>query len=247
MKKKLNTLLQLVQLRVLGYFPGYPILKRTDTCKVEILADKDFQQSCREVNRFTCLDTPRLANLWNLCRHTNPQGGILEVGSFRGGGALHLSNSSPGRRIILCDSFEGFELLDPVVDRSFSYEMFKNTSHQNVDRLFAGRELDYKILAGFFPAVCQKEKFDLGRLSFVHLDVDAYKPTIESLEYLDPFMMERSLMVLDDYHRETDGVTQAVREFTSRNRAWTAFPLFPAQGLLVHESWFDKNGPPLSI
>lgn len=58
MKKKLATLLHILQSRLLGYAPGYPILKCTDTCKVEILADRDFQQSCREVNRFTCLDTP---------------------------------------------------------------------------------------------------------------------------------------------------------------------------------------------
>ena len=178
---------------------------------------------------------------------TNPEGNIIEVGSYRGGGALHLSNSCPKRKIIVCDSFSSFEKLDPVLDSNFAAGMFKNTSHQAVDALFRTRHRNYAVLAGFFPAVCQERNFDIGRISFAHMDVDAYKPTIESLEYLQPRMMDRSLIVFDDFLREAAGVMQAVREFTAAHRCWAAFPLFPGQGLLVHESWFSKGSPPFAI
>ena len=44
--------------------------------------------------------------------------------------------------------------------------------------------------------------------------------------------------MLDDYDRGTKGVKQAVTEFTAAHADWVAFPLFHAQGLLVHRSWF---------
>jgi Macrocin-O-methyltransferase (TylF) len=242
MKRKLKSLYRKVYAAIFGTSPGFPIIKPIDTYLVEILADPAFQASCHEVARHTLLDTPRLANLWNLCRMTNSQGHILEVGSYHGGGALHLSNACPQRKIIVCDSFQGFDKLDPYLDASFKYEMFKNASHQAVDQMFARRNRNYVILAGFFPAICRDKGFDLGPVSFVHLDVDAYKPTIESLEYLEPFMMDQSLIVLDDFNRTADGVMRAVREFIMRHPSWSAFPLFPGQGLLVPDRWFCQNG-----
>jgi len=207
-----------------------------DTCGVEILSDAAFQRSCREVAGLTLLDTPRLANLWSLCRLTNPLGHIIEVGSFKGGGALHLSNSCPERKIIACDSFEGFERLDAQLDRNFSQEMFKDTSRQRVEELFRSRGRAFQVIAGFFPQSCAG--IDLGPISFVHLDADIYKSTIESLEYLSGCTTERSLIVLDDFFRRADGVNKAVGEFIGHNRSWAAFPLFPGQGLMVHRSWF---------
>jgi hypothetical protein len=156
---------------------------------------------------------------------------------------LHLSNACPERRIIICDSFRGFAKLDPTLDRNFGYGMFKDTSVDSVRKLFASKGRDYVILAGFFPDVCREQGFDLGRISFAHLDVDAYEPTIRALEYLQQFMLDSSLIVLDDYLRRADGVMAAVREFTAKNRHWAAFPMFPGQGLLVQKSWFCVPQP----
>jgi len=241
LKRKFQSAYRIGYAKIVGTSPSYPILKPIDTCGVEILADADFHKSCKEVSQISVLDTPRLANLWSLCRMTNPKGNILEVGPYRGGGALHLSNSCPDRKIIVCDSFGGFEKLDPVLDSSFHDQMFKNTTHKAVDRLFRERKRNYAVLAGFFPAVCREKDFDLGPVSFVHLDVDAYKPTAESLEYLQPFMIDRSLFVFDDFNRRADGVMRAVREFTDKNSSWVVFPLFPSQGLMIHESWFNQS------
>ena len=76
----------------------FPVTKRMDRSNIEILADAEFQRSVREVEDLTLLDTARLANLWQLCRSTDLSGAMLEVGSFRGGGALHLSNCCPTRQ-----------------------------------------------------------------------------------------------------------------------------------------------------
>ena len=95
----------------------YPIIKPIDPAHVEVLAEPAFQSSVREVADLTMLDTARLANLWRLCKLTNPRGNILEVGSYKGGGALHLSNCCPDRKVVVCDSFQGFETLNSTLDK----------------------------------------------------------------------------------------------------------------------------------
>ncbi len=170
---------------------------------------------------------------------TNSQGSILEIGSYRGGGALHLSNACPQRKIYACDSFRGFETLHPGLDKSFDMDMFVSTTKKAVEQLFISRNREHEVIDGFFPASCAGRK--IAPVSFVHLDVDIYKATIESLVYLETenILTSRPLIVLDDFHRTAEGVNQAVAEFTAANKNWTSFPLFPGQGLMVHSSWFS--------
>lgn len=65
---------------------GYPILRPMDRNGIEILANEAFQQSCRSLRGSTLLDTPRLANLWQLCQLTDQDGAMAEIGTFMGGG-----------------------------------------------------------------------------------------------------------------------------------------------------------------
>jgi hypothetical protein len=216
----------------------YPILKPIDPAHLEVLGDPTFQGSVREVADFTMLDTPRLANLWKLCRLTDPNGNILEVGSYKGGGALHLSNCCPDRKMIVCDSFQGFEMLNATLDTNFHEGMFKDNRKESVAALFSSRGRKHEVIDGFFPASCAGRT--IGPVSFVHLDADVYKSTIESLTYLEQehILLEKALIVLDDYGREAEGVNHAVAEFTSAHPRWSAFPLFPGQGLLLSAAWF---------
>jgi hypothetical protein len=223
-------------LRVRG---NYSISKPIDPSNVEILGDPAFKASVKEVSDLTLLDTGRLANLWQLCRLTDPAGSILEIGSYRGGGALHLSNACPHRKIYACDSFRGFEKLHPDLDKSFDMDMFVSTTKKAVEQLFESRKRNYEVFDGFFPASCAGKK--IAPVSFVHLDVDIYKATIESLNYLEKeqILTSKPIIVLDDFHRTAEGVNQAVAEFTAANKNWISFPLFPGQGLLVHSNWFS--------
>lgn len=130
---------------------NFPVLKPIDPHGVDILANSAFQTSCLEIAQLTLLDTERLANLWQLCRLSNPDGNILDVGAYKGGGALHLSNCCPERKVIVCDSFEGFETLDPELDTNFSATMFKDNNRETVEKLFLKRQRKAEVIAGFFP------------------------------------------------------------------------------------------------
>jgi predicted O-methyltransferase YrrM len=216
----------------------FPVLKPINPVDVELLADPAFQASVKEVSDLTLLDTPRLANLWNLSRLA-PDGNILEIGSYKGGGALHLSNACPKRKIIVCDSFEGFEKLRPDLDRNFEPHMFKDNSKEKVEQLFHSRGRPHEVIQGFFPASVAGRQ--IGPISFVHLDADVYKATIESLQYLidNRLLTQKAIVVLDDYSRGADGVNRATAEFITSHPDWNVFPMFPAEGLLLHRSWFS--------
>jgi predicted O-methyltransferase YrrM len=215
----------------------FPIQKPINPVDVEVLADPGFQASVKEVASLTLLDTARLANLWALCRLT-PKGNILEIGSYKGGGALHLSNACPDRKVIACDSFAGFETLKPELDRNFESHMFKDNAREKVEQLFQSRSRKYEVLQGFFPASCAGHQ--IAPVSFVHLDADVYKATSESLFYLaeQRILTDKALIVMDDFNRGAGGVNQAAAEFVTKHPDWAVFPLFPAQGLLVQRSWF---------
>ncbi len=216
---------------------GRPVLwKPIDPVGVELLGDPQFQSSLSQVYDLTLLDTPRLANLWQFCRLTDPKGSIVEVGVYRGGSALHLANSCPDRRVFACDSFTGFAQLDAELDHAFDNTMFKDTSRAAVEKLFRDHKRKVTVVEGFFPQSCAK--VDLAPVSFVHLDVDTHQATRDALEFLVDKTLPRSLIVIDDYHRTADGVDRALAGFVQAHPSWTLLPLFPSQALLLPQSWF---------
>ncbi len=215
------------------------VFKPLDPLCVELLTDPEFVASLREVNHLTLLDGPRLGNLWQLCRWSNASGSILEVGTYRGGSALHLSNSAPARKIIVCDSFQGFRKLDPDLDQAFKPNMFKDASRDQVESLFREKGRNASVIEGFFPDSCRA--VNLGPISFAYLDADTYESTKNALAFIHSKMIERSLILLDDFQRTAKGVDKAAEEFCQHQTDWSLFPLFPSQGLLVHRSWFQNN------
>jgi len=215
----------------------YPVVRPMDTKGVEILADKEFQNSCKMIDGTTLLDTPRLANLWMLARLTDPLGAMAEIGTYLGGGALHLSNCCPNRQMIVCDPFskESFQSLDPAFDKIFHHGQFSDHGEEQVRSLFKGR--DALIVPGYFPE--SVTAISLPKISFVHLDVDVYQASKESLKFLlgPGILCNRSLIVLDDYNRLATGVNKAVEEIVSELPGTLAFPLFPGQALVIPKTW----------
>ena len=206
-----------------------------DTNNVEILSDKDFCRSVAQVRDHTILDVARLANLWSLAKRAGP-GVFLEVGSFRGGSALHICNAVDDRMsAFYCfDPFEtgGFEKITGS-DKLFRSDDFRETAYETVQKLLAGKP-NAKVVQGFFPAAA--EGLDLRNIAFCHLDVDVYKATKSSLEYLSCRLAPRSMIVLDDVNRRVEGVDVALTEFLADHPCFLLVPMFPSQGLLLSKA-----------
>jgi O-methyltransferase len=215
------------------------ITKQMDESYLEVLDDPIFIASVDEVKKVTLLDTARLANLWQLCRLSNPAGSLIEIGSYKGGGAIHISNSCPERTIFVCDTFEGFGDLpmDPKLDHLFARERFRDTSFDFVKSHWSQKGRDVRWVQGYFPE--SATDVEIAGISFAHIDLDIYESTVNTLKYLRPRLMDRSVVVFDDYLRGADGVVKAAREFSEAHPDWATFPMFPGQGVMLHRSWFE--------
>jgi O-methyltransferase len=211
-----------------------------ETEYVNLLHDTEFRRSLEQVKDFTCLDVARLANLWMLVRMAGP-GTFVEVGSYRGGTALHICNAMGSRTnpFYCFDPFEkgGFENLGKL-DSAFSPSDFTKTDYEKVVRLLSSKP-NATAIQGFFPAAA--EHLDLREIAFCHLDVDIYESTKKCLEYLAPRMAARSLIVLDDVdHGETPGVKKAMNEFIAEHARFLAIPMFPCQAVLLPKSFWES-------
>jgi O-methyltransferase len=237
MKRLIKSAFQRFGLDIVKYRDS-KIKKSMDESYLEVLDDPAFQASVDEVKNNTLLDTARLANLWQLCRMSNPSGSLVEIGSYKGGGALHISNSCPARTIFVCDTFEGFGNLpmDPSLDHLFARERFRDTSFELVKTLWNHKQRDVRWVRGYFPE--SAAGIDIANVSFAHVDLDIYESTVKTLDYLRPRLMDRAIVVFDDYLRGADGVVKAAREFSEIHPEWATFPIFPGQGLMIHRSWF---------
>jgi O-methyltransferase len=218
------------------------ILAPTDPRHVEVLHDPRFRASVREVRHLTTSDTAQLANLWQLCQASDPGGVIVEVGVYKGGTALHLSNARPEAELFLCDTFQGFRglPLDPTLDdREFEWRQthgagpFEDASAEAVAGLFAARGRRATVLRGRFPG--SDERGAIGNVSFAHVDVTIYDSCRNTLEYLAARSRAGAIWVIDSYQRTTRGVTRAADEFAAAHRDWMLIPLYPGQAALVRQ------------
>ena len=208
---------------------------------VDLLFNPEFRRSVEQVKDYSCLDVVRLANLWTTAHLVGP-GIFVEVGSYKGGTALHICNAMENRdSAFYCfDPFEdgGFEKMSEC-DAAFKPNDFRDTQYQAVVRLLSSKP-NAKAVQGFFPAAA--EGLNLRDIAFAHLDVDIYDSTKNSLEFLAPRLTPRGLLLVDDVgHRETPGVKIALDEFIASHPLFVAIPMFPCQALVIPKSFWASD------
>ena len=222
--------------------PPLPLDPPVEVEYVSMLLDPDFSRSIAQVRESSCLDLVRLANLWNMIRLAG-SGTFIEVGTFRGGTALHLCNAidiwHESAPFFCFDPFEtgGFQDMKEC-DKAFKSTDFMDTEFASVQRLLAHKP-NATVVRGYFPEAASG--FDLGEVAFCHLDVDIYDSTLRSLEFVAKRLAPNGVIVVDDFgHEEAPGVEIATREFVSKNPVFLCVPIFPCQALLLPKShWHD--------
>lgn len=136
------------------------------------------------------------------------EGDIAEVGVYKGGSAKLICQTT-NKLIHLFDTFEGLpdvgEYDSPILfhkgDYCCSLEIIKEYLKDYSNVSF------YKGIFPYTAGPIKDKKF-----SFVHLDVDLYKSTIDSLEFFYPRMSRGGVILSHDYPT-TKGVQKAFDEF----------------------------------
>jgi O-methyltransferase len=170
-----------------------------------------------------------LAQIAELASSSFPSFDIAECGVWKGHSAWMIANifsqNSFTGTFHIFDSFEG-GLSDKVKK---DQNLVRNMSIEQIKRekeIFSSREsqvanclssFDFiNIYAGWIP-----DRFfdvDTKNFSFVHIDVDLYQPTLDSLEFFWPRIIKGGYLIIDDYgSSQFPGASAAVDEFLKIN------------------------------
>jgi len=144
------------------------------------------------------------------------EGDMAEVGVYQGGSAKLICEAKKEKTLYLFDTFTGLPKLsddDTHFGEKYWYEnQFSNTSVDSIKKLLDAYE-NVQIIKGEFPK--SGEEITDKKFCFVHLDVDLYKSTIDSLRFFFPKMISGGIILMHDYH--SDGIQKAFREFKNEN------------------------------
>lgn len=160
---------------------------------------------------------------------------MAECGCFEGATAWFMADECPDTPLHLFDSFEGLSEPDrndkPEGDELFEWAKGDlSASEEKVRRNLAGFD-NVSYYKGWIPT--RFNDVADRRFRFVHLDVDLYQPTLDSLEFFYPRMVEGGVILLDDYgFTSCPGAKKATDEFFA-TRPEHVLHLPTGQGLAI--------------
>ena len=157
------------------------------------------------------------------------EGAIVECGVWKGHSAYILSSllkkSEIKKEFFIFDSFEG-GLSDKVEeDKNKRYNLSKEQI-MSEKLSFSSTEEQVKVTLSVFKNISYykgwiPERFSEikdKKFSFVHIDVDLYQPTLDSLKFFYPRLNSGGAIVIDDYGiSQFPGARKAVDEFLTAN------------------------------
>jgi hypothetical protein len=137
---------------------------------------------------------------------------MAEVGVYQGGSAKIICHVKGEKKLHLFDTFSG---LPKVTDNDTHFGVkywkdgqFDDTSDLHVKN-YLSKYPNVFLYKGEFPLTADPVKNN--KFSFVHLDVDLYKSTLDSLEFFFPRLIRGGIILTHDYH--SSGVQKAFNEF----------------------------------
>lgn len=180
--------------------------------------DKQFRDNFNLVSPESTLSIERKYNLRELLKlSTNVSGDIAECGTYKGASAYfmakHIIDNDLKKSLYLFDSFKG---LSKPGDMDGEYwedsEMSSGTETLKTHLSTLQITEFITIMDGWIPT--RFYEVNDRKFSFVHIDVDLYQPTKDSIEFFYPLVSAGGLMVFDDYGFETcPGATKSIEEF----------------------------------
>lgn len=196
-------LLSLFELRVLKYYKKY------DTSTLKLI-----QSIYKEEGGIVVFSPYELFLIHSLAQaQSHVSGNYAEVGVFRGASAKAIAEAKPKNAALhLFDTFTGLPDIGDA-DKRFKKAMFAYPQEKVEKRL--SRYTNIHFHAGLFPKETG-EKIADRKFSFVHIDVDLYQSTIDSLSFFWPRMTKGGIVISHDYS-QCEGVFKAFQEFTDKH------------------------------
>jgi O-methyltransferase len=182
-------------------------------------------QSKKEVKML--LGTDEAFQIYMAVKNTSKiEGEIAEVGVYAGGSANLICKAKGDKMLHLFDTYEGLPKVGENDRKFFEGEFSASLEEVKYNLRNCKNVYFYK---GLFPdsAVPVQDK----KFSFVHLDVDIYKSTLDCLAFFYPRMVKAGIIISHDYFLD-GGVRKAFEEFFE-NKPESIIPISQSQCLVV--------------
>ena len=168
---------------------------------------------------------------------------FVECGCWKGHSSYIISklikNNKKKINFHIFDSFEGLSnstTEDDIYHRKKNKDKAKIQSYFKSDQFFVEKkvlkEFNFvKTYKGWIPERFKDLK--VNKFSFVHLDVDLYQPTIESLKFFYPKLAKGGIIICDDFNvTGFPGATKAWNEYF-KNKDYNFFHKNPLGGCFI--------------
>lgn len=200
--------------------------------------DKDFIKKFRTLSPHNYYSEERKYTLREFARFTaNISGDLAECGCYVGVSAWFMAKEATDRELFLFDSFQGLSAPsseDAVLKGVQEWRTGDLKTTEEVLRYNLAEFTQIHILKGWIP-----ERFGEvadRRFRLVHIDVDLYQPTLDSLKFFYPRLSLGGVIVMDDYGFLTcPGATKAAQEFMA-DKSQHILHLPTGQGIIIRQS-----------
>jgi len=158
-------------------------------------------------------------------------GDSVECGAFQGGTSFFmLKHGRQHRAHHIFDSFEGLSAPDAIDGSHWRRGSLSSAEAVIRDNLKAFANVTY--YRGWIPD--RFSEVTDRRFCFVHVDVDLYRPTRDSLDFFFARLVPGGVMVCDDYGFDTcPGARKAMDEFAAQHRL-AVLDLPSGQGVIIN-------------
>lgn len=159
------------------------------------------------------------------------EGDLVESGAYKGASAWLMCKAfnDSDKTIHLFDSFEG---LSQPGDKDGEYwEQGALQSSENVLMAGLNQYQNFKVYKGWIPNVFHEYSGD--EICFLHIDVDLYEPTYQTLNYFYSRLVSQGIVLMDDYgFKSCPGAKTAADEYF-KNKPESIVSLPTGQGLVI--------------
>lgn len=183
--------------------------------------DKTFLANYRRLSPNNPYSQDRKWTLREYVRLSNRlSGDLAECGCYQGATAYFMAEASTGGTLCLFDSFEGISQPGERDVANDAEIMPWNEGDLNASESLVRQNLAQFSNIEYYKGWIPTRFGEVADRSFrvVHIDVDLYQPTLESLEFFYPRLVAGGTIVMDDYGLMTcPGARQAANEFALTN------------------------------
>lgn len=167
------------------------------------------------------------------------RGNLCDIGCWKGLStyqiASHIKRVRGKATLHVFDSFEGLSKVG-------TYDILNDKNNMDISERFIGtldtvkenlKEFDFiKYHKGWIPDKFSDVKDEV--FSFVHIDVDLYQPTLDSLEFFYPRLIKNGIIVFDDYGCcSFPGAKKAIDNYLGKPGGYFFIPLPSGLAFLI--------------